>query len=153
MRASELLVNDAGEPTEWRQAIPAKEWYTVQETSIILLMGTTQVYDCIKRGTMPAYEVNSVTHVKHNDLVDYIDRRQRGAPSVPSSGEAHIVRIVPSGGNAEVSAQAAQAVQALTKPGSKPAAAKPAKPAKHIPLESAEPTDGLNLDDLDLGEG
>jgi len=154
MRAAKLVRDDEENPTVWLQEVPVKEWYPVQEASIILMMGTTQIYDTIKRGTMDAYEVNSVTHIKHADLVKYIERRQQGYQPTPT-GEPQIVKILPTRAARAAKRAASPKPGQLDPPSPRPAVtAAIVRPGSqvHIPMEPSEPTDGLNLDDLDLGE-
>jgi hypothetical protein len=155
MRAARLVTDNEGKPVEWVQVIPAKEWYPVQEASIILKMGTTQIYDTIKRGTMDAYEVNSVTHIKHEDLIEYIERRHQGYLPAPA-GETQITKILPTRATrrAQRTAKAAQPEpgQLPEHPPQPAVAAAIVRPGVHIPMQEEEPTDGLNLDALDLGE-
>jgi excisionase family DNA binding protein len=63
------------EENVWTNSYPVREYYTVQEVAMVTGMGTTSIYSSIKRGTMKAYRVNGVVHVKHEDLIAYRDNK------------------------------------------------------------------------------
>ena len=59
----------------WEQYVPVKEYYTIQDACIILRVGGPQVYNAIKRGTLKGVFINTVKHVRHTALMDYLARR------------------------------------------------------------------------------
>ena len=83
------------EKGSWLMYLPAREWYSVQETSQILGVGGPTVYSAIRRGSLVAYKVGGSTKVKHDDLVNYIARRMSNAVATTTADEA-IARIIPS---------------------------------------------------------
>lgn len=89
------LLNE--EQGQWEQTIPVKEWYTVQDVCVIMNVGGPSVYGAIKRGTLKAYRVSGVVHVKHEDLIAYLARRS-AAPSFDPSALV-IEEIVPGAGD------------------------------------------------------
>lgn len=111
---------------QWVQIIPQREYYSIQDASHILDMGTTQIYGSIKRGTIVAYKVDGVVRIKHDDMIEYINKR--GAVSSPR-GIIELIVPLPTS-----RAPTAGAQQDLTT----------------LPAQVA-PVGGLNLDDLDLG--
>ena len=90
MRAAKLCEEDGC----WVQDVPIKDYYSVQECSIILDVGSPSIYSAIKRGTMKGVRVNGVTHVRHADLIAYINKRGTGRP-MTSLADAVIEEINP----------------------------------------------------------
>jgi hypothetical protein len=90
MRAAELDEQQGC----WIQDVPIKDYYSVQECSIILDVGSPSVYSAIKRGTMKGVRVNGVTHVRHSDLIAYINKRGTGRPRT-NLADAVIEEITP----------------------------------------------------------
>lgn len=78
----------------WIQDIPIKKYYTVQECSVILDVGAPSVYSSINRGTMKGVRVDGVTHVAHEALVAYINRRGTGRKKT-NLADAVIEEITP----------------------------------------------------------
>lgn len=78
---------------QWVQKVPAKEFYSVRETAIILYTGNVSVRNSINRGTLKGVRVNGVVRVRHEAICEYIQRR--GA--VPGADPTHleIVDIIP----------------------------------------------------------
>jgi len=68
----------------WIQAVPVKDYYTVQDVCTILNVGGPSVYGAIKRGTLRGVRVNGVAHVRHEALVAYIARRGQATTFDPS---------------------------------------------------------------------
>jgi excisionase family DNA binding protein len=79
----------------WVLEVPATDWYSVQDASIILNTGGPSVYNAINRGSLVAYKVGGSTRIKHEDLVDYISKRGRSEVRNEGIREA-IEKIVPS---------------------------------------------------------
>jgi hypothetical protein len=90
MRAAQLDAKNG----RWVQTVPQKEYYTVQECSVILDVGSPSVYSAIKRGTMKGVRINGVTHVAHDALIAYINRRGGGRRAT-NIGDAVIEEIRP----------------------------------------------------------
>jgi excisionase family DNA binding protein len=99
MRAA--ILNEA--QGQWEQTVPAKDWYTVQDVCVIMDVGGPSVYGAIKRGTLKAWRVQGVVHVKHEDLLAYLARRS-AAPSFDPSALV-IEEIIPGAGD-EAAAEA-----------------------------------------------
>jgi hypothetical protein len=135
----------AGEDkTFWYLEMPVQEYYSIQETSRITGMGTTQVYSCIDRGTLPGYLVGvtgqQTKKVKHDDLVAYIAKRMSGVQSGPIGAPA-IVKIIPG------------RKQKVTTPSRKDTSSQVLEAIVANPEPLTEvPSGGLDLEALDLGE-
>lgn len=89
MRAAQLNT----ERKVWVQEIPQAEFYSIQECCTILHVGGPSVYGAIRRGTLRGVRVNGVAHVRHEALLDYINRRKT-APMF-DSGQLVVEDIVP----------------------------------------------------------
>lgn len=131
----------------WIQRIPVKEWYTVQETSLILAMGTTQIYSSINREAMIGHRVNGTTMVKHDNLVAYIGKRRQEGVTV-KQGEYTIERIwaTPRANSQESASPVTQQVVVRRAPeeiGEVPVV---------VQAEVVGTEGGLDLDSMDLDE-
>lgn len=71
MRAATLNEKDG----VWTQTVPVKEFYSVQDTQVILNVGGPSIYSAIKRGTLKGVRLNNVVHIRHAALLEYLSRR------------------------------------------------------------------------------
>lgn len=136
MKAAERN-DDAG---EWIQRIPFQEWYSVQDVSIILSVGSTQVYGYLSLGSLVGYLVDGKKRIKHEDLVEYIIHRHE--MEQPRDAIGTIERIVPVQRTHRAPREPA-VVQAISR---QTLAKAVATPQEEIPVG------GLDLDVLDLHE-
>jgi len=97
------------EDQQWVQVVPHKEYYTVQDISVILNVGGPSVYGAIKRGTLKGVRVNGKVHATHDALVAYIQKRIATQVSFSESGLV-IEDIVPTEEAGRVAAQMLQGV-------------------------------------------
>lgn len=75
-KLNEKHVDADGQPApRWEQFVHVKEYYTIQDVCVILRVGGPQVYNAIKRGTLAGVYINTVKHVRHSALLDYLARR------------------------------------------------------------------------------
>jgi len=91
----------------WIQEIPQAEFYSIQEVCTILHVGGPSVYGAVRRGTLRGVRVNGVAHVRHEALLNYINRRKT-APMF-DSGELVVEDIVPE-------KEAAKAASSMARP-------------------------------------
>jgi len=61
----------------WLLAIPAADIYPIQVVARILGVPVQKVYNHIHRGKLAAYKIEDVAHVKHADLLRYMDGQRR----------------------------------------------------------------------------
>lgn len=116
------------ENKQWVQTVSVQEYYTVQECSIILDVGSPSVYSAIKRGSVKGVRINGVTHVSHNALIEYIDRRGGGRQSIDIT-EAVIEEINP---EKDAERRAVDMVDAVESETSEP---EESEPEKKSPLD------------------
>lgn len=80
----------------WLVAVPFDDVYTVMEVVRILGQPATMVYSYINKGKLPAYKIDGVLHVKHDDLVGFIKRHKRFTASLNAKIRPP-EKVVPSG--------------------------------------------------------
>lgn len=90
MRAATFNENEG----YWEKKLPRQDFYSIQEASEILGMGTTQIYSCINRGSMGGFMVDGKKRISHEDLMAYIEKRYAMEDPSPSADPV-IQRIVP----------------------------------------------------------
>jgi hypothetical protein len=76
----------------WIQKVPLKEFYNVQDLVVILDVGSPSIYETIRSGNIPAFRVDGVLCVRHDDLLAYIRRR---GMSVQPDREIVVEKFVP----------------------------------------------------------
>jgi excisionase family DNA binding protein len=75
----------------WTQKVAYQQYYSVQTVCTILGVGSPSIYSAIHRGTLKAYRVGGVAHVKHEDLMQYLARRS----AIPMVDRTNIEAILP----------------------------------------------------------
>lgn len=75
----------------WTQKIAYQQYYSVQTVCTILGVGSPSIYSALHRGTLKGYRVGGVAHVKHEDLMAYIARRN----AIPMVDRSNIEAILP----------------------------------------------------------
>lgn len=106
------------ENDRWVQTWPTKEYYTVQECSHILDVGGPTVYSAIRRGSIKAVRINGTTHVAHEALIEYIDKRNEAHGSTDFDiSNAVIEEIKP---EEDAKRKAVEMTEAVEKERSKP---------------------------------